>query len=203
MGVFTAVSDEEFSRWVQPAFGFSTVSALSPVEDGFQNTNYYFWGDHKKYVFTIFENTPEDYVDYYVDFVRLLAARNAPVPASLFPKISAGRWWQKKPCCISPFLPGTVLAAPGETHCYKLGRMTAHLHINSQTLSHEAGALWRGMAGHYPGQITSANDGTVAGRAPRFFTKRRSASAKILHPAASLARLSHRFASVQCLMGPG
>ena len=145
MGVFTAVTDEEFLHWVQPSFGFSKVSALSPVEDGFQNTNYYFWGDHKKYVFTIFENTPEDYVDYYVDFVRLLATRNAPVPASLFPRISAGRWWHKKPCCISPFLPGSVLATPKETHCYKLGRMTAHLHINSETYPMKPvpyGAAW-------------------------------------------------------------
>ena len=133
MGVFTTVVDEEFARWVKPAFGFSTVGALAPVEDGFQNTNYYFFGDEKKYVFTIFENIPEDYVDYYINFVRHLADRDAPVPASLYPVNSTGGRWGHKPCCISPFLPGTVLDTPRETHCYKLGRMVAHLHLNSPT----------------------------------------------------------------------
>ena len=132
MGVFTTVVDEEFSRWVQPAFGFSAVGALAPIEDGFQNTNYSFTADGKKFVFTIFENTAAEYVEYYIDFVRHLAQCDAPVPASLRPDAPTGLLWQEKLCCISPFLPGDVLDTPQETHCYKLGRMVAHLHLNSQ-----------------------------------------------------------------------
>ena len=132
MAVFTQVNNDEFIEWVKPEFGFAQASALEPITEGFQNTNYEFIGDGQKYVFTIFEKLRADQVRYYSDFMHYLGHGAVPVSVPLSPKNTSGEIWQGKPCLLAPFLPGSPQNNPEPSHCFKLGAAIAQLHLAGQ-----------------------------------------------------------------------
>lgn len=147
MAVFTHVTLDEAAAWARRHFGFTAVSALSPIAEGIENTNYLLHADNRRYVLTIFEVWDSPVVAYCADLIRHLAAQGAPAPAPLHPATAEGNSWYNKPCLLTPFIEGAPQQSPTLEKCRKMGATVAGLHRSAGSFSmnfpNPRGAAWR------------------------------------------------------------
>ncbi|MGU9952180.1 MAG: homoserine kinase [Gammaproteobacteria bacterium WSBS_2016_MAG_OTU1] len=147
MAVFTEISFAQAEAWMSEHFGFASVSSLSPIAEGIENTNYLLVADSRRYVFTIFEIWDSDMTTYYAALTRHLSASGLPVPAPLLPLSDAGSVWEGKPCCLTPFIEGESHTSPTDVECSKMGQIIADLHVAcasfSETMPNPRGSAWR------------------------------------------------------------
>ena len=128
MAVFTSVTLEQISAWTRQHFGFS-ATALTPISEGIENTNYLITVGERRYIFTILEVWDFSMARYYANFMRHIAARQTPVPAPLKPHTEDGYRWNNKPCLLCPFIDGQWQKSPTADACGQMGMITAKLHL--------------------------------------------------------------------------
>jgi len=128
MAVYTEVSFDEAALLVA-RLGLGTLTALTGIRSGIENTNYFADTECGSHVLTVFERLSFDELPFYLELMQHLAARGMPVPG---PKADAGgavlHTLQGKPAAVVDRLRGSHRLAPEATHCASLGAALARLH---------------------------------------------------------------------------
>ena len=128
MAVYTEVSFDEAASLVA-RLGLGTLTSLSGIRSGIENTNYFADTSLGSYVLTVFERLTFEQLPFYLQLMKHLAERGIPVPG---PKADASgailHTLQGKPAAIVDRLRGSHRLAPEATHCASLGAMLARMH---------------------------------------------------------------------------
>ncbi|MGI4849911.1 MAG: homoserine kinase [Janthinobacterium lividum] len=129
MAVFTPVSLDELSLWARQ-FPIGTVTSITGISSGIENSNFFIGTDRGEYVLTLFENLLFEQLPYYLELIRHLAERGVLVPA---PLASHSReilhTLHGKPAAIVSKLEGACQMAPQPVHCGAVGAMLARMHL--------------------------------------------------------------------------
>jgi len=133
MSVFTTVTAEQLSRWLQ-GYAVGSLVELRGIAAGIENTNYFVTTSHGRYVLTLFERLPAEQLPFYLDLMSHLARHGIPCPApiadrdnSLFSTLN------EKPAAIVTRLAGAPVMAPSAHHCALIGSALADMHIAART----------------------------------------------------------------------
>lgn len=129
MAVFTPVSLEELRVWMR-SFSLGSALSIRGIESGIENSNFFISTDMGEYVLTIFENLTATELRYYLELMRHLANKGAPVPLPFANNdgdiIST---LHDKPAAIVAKLNGCSLVEPSAPHCFLVGAALAKLHL--------------------------------------------------------------------------
>ena len=125
MAVFTLIAENDFVEWAGDRFPIRGVSALTPISEGIENTNYRFRADGGDFVFTVFEVWERPQVEYYAALLAHLDEAGVPAPRPVGDRVDV---WAGKPCVIVPFFEGESLLSPTVEHCRLMGGQVAALH---------------------------------------------------------------------------
>ncbi|MBW8073081.1 MAG: homoserine kinase [Ferrovum sp.] len=144
MAVFTTVSPEELSLWLEH-YPVGTLQDLVPIAAGIENTNYFVHTSTGRYVLTLFEKLQPQELPYYLGLMNHLAAQGLPCPAPLLNQQRQFHTLLKgKPTSLVTRLNGQSQTHPTVDHCIALGHMVAHLH--------QAALTFEGVQGNPRGQ---------------------------------------------------
>lgn len=129
MAVFTPVSLDDISQWIQQ-FPLGKALALKGISSGIENSNFFLTTERGDYVLTLFENLSFEQLPFYLRLMDHLAARGILVPAPI-----ANRHGELcvalhgKPAAIVSKLDGSSQMAPRPAHCGAVGAMLARMHL--------------------------------------------------------------------------
>ena len=135
MAVYTALSDDEVTGFIQP-LDLGALFSVSGVASGIENTNYFVETATGSYVLTLFERLTADELPFYLHLMKHLAARGIPVPDPV--ANSAGdilHEIEDKPAVIVNRLPGQSVVAPSPAQCRAVGEVLARMHVAGQDYS--------------------------------------------------------------------
>jgi len=128
MAVYTELSFEQAERFVQ-ALGRGRLTALQPIAEGIENTNYFASTEQGEWVLTLFERLSFEELPFYLHYMQHLAQRGLPVAE---PQADAqGRILhrlQGRPAALLNRLGGRHVDAPDLRHIEQMGEMLARLH---------------------------------------------------------------------------
>ena len=128
MAVYTEVTPDEASALLR-RLGLGALQALTPIQGGIENTNYFVDADGGRFVLTLFERLTAAELPFYLELMRHLAQRGLPVPG---PRADAGgvilHSVAGKPAALVDRLRGTHPLAPDAQHCAALGTALARMH---------------------------------------------------------------------------
>jgi homoserine kinase type II len=135
MAVFTPVSLHTAQSFVSQFPSISSLSSLSPIAQGIENSNYHLRSSQNiSYILTLFENRvqPDD-VPYFAALMDFLFQKNLPVAEVI--KNNQGKLHhtlENKPCLITSFLPGHITKNPSPDQTQNIGLFLATLHNTSK-----------------------------------------------------------------------
>ncbi|WP_332813206.1 homoserine kinase [Ramlibacter sp.] len=149
MAVFTEVPEEEARKLAQ-RLGLGEFVALSGIQGGIENTNYFLSteqeGRRREWVLTLFERLGFEQLPFYLHLMKHLAHRGIPVPdpqgdsdGDILHRLCG------KPAAVVDRLPGHSELAPIAAHCAAVGEMLARLHLAGRDFDRSQPNL-RGLA---------------------------------------------------------
>ena len=129
MAVFTPLSLDDVTRLLAH-YTLGEVESFEPISAGIENTNYFVTTRRGRWVLTLFERLTAAQLPFYLELMRHLALKGLPVPA---PQVNhAGGLLSEarsKPAAIVTRVPGRWIAAPGVSHCTRIGTLLARMHL--------------------------------------------------------------------------
>ncbi|MCA0175497.1 MAG: homoserine kinase [Proteobacteria bacterium] len=147
MAVYTEVS-EAAAQALLDHLHLGPLQALSPIEAGIENTNYFVTACGGRWVLTLFERLSHAELPFYLGLMRHLAQQGLPVPAPCAD--AAGHLVHTvagKPAALVQRLGGRDVVAPDAAHCHAAGAMAALLHMHAVDFAlaqpNARGADWR------------------------------------------------------------
>ena len=146
MSVFTTVSTEELSTWLE-RYSIGTLVGLKGIAAGIENTNYFVTTTHGRYVLTLFERLSAADLPFYLNLMSHLARHGIPCPAPIADCDNAllGSL-NGKPATLVTCLPGAPQMAPGVAHCRVIGSVLADMHLAGRSygavLDNPRGPKW-------------------------------------------------------------
>lgn len=129
MAVYTEVSDEELSAFVQ-AYGIGAILAFKGIAEGVENSNYFLHTEAGSYILTLYEKrVREADLPFFIGLMEHLSGRGLTCPQPLRTRSgeALGRL-AGRPAAIVTFLDGLSLKRPGPRHCEAVGAALARLH---------------------------------------------------------------------------
>ena len=140
MAYYTKINKLEFKKYLKN-YSFGDLYYFKGINEGIENTNYFFKTKYNKYVLTIYENKiteriKEKNLSFFIDLVNFLRKRKFPCPKILYSNNNKQlNFHKKKQYTIIDFVEGKIAKKINFQHCYKLGRTLAILH--KKTLNFE------------------------------------------------------------------
>ena len=140
MAYYTKINKLEFKKYLKN-YSFGDLYYFKGINEGIENTNYFFKTKYNKYVLTIYENKiteriKEKNLSFFIDLVNFLRKRKFPCPKILYSNNNKQlNFHKKKQYTIIDFVEGKIAKKINFQHCYKLGRTLATLH--KKTLNFE------------------------------------------------------------------
>ena len=129
MAVFTPVSLEQLSDWIQQ-FPLGRATSIRGISSGIENSNFFIGTERGEYVLTLFEKLHIEQLPFYLELMRHLAQRGIPVPAPVPSDSGAiANLLNDKPAAIVSKLEGESQLDPQPVHCAALGDMLARMHL--------------------------------------------------------------------------
>ncbi|MBI5014545.1 MAG: homoserine kinase [Deltaproteobacteria bacterium] len=146
MGVYTSLDAAEVTAFLA-GYGLGRVSALEPIREGIENTNYRVTAGtpERRYVLTVFERDAPEVVAETLRLTAELSARGVPCPGPLAARGTGAllSTLRGKPASLVPFVDGEAVMAPGNEHLEALGRALAELHLAGADLPFDRGGAHR------------------------------------------------------------
>ncbi|HET6720926.1 MAG TPA: homoserine kinase [Rhodocyclaceae bacterium] len=162
MSVFTPVPAEQLAVWLEQ-YQAGTSTALTPIAEGVENTNYFLDTTTGAFVLTLFERLDPAALPFYLGLMHALAARRVSAPTPLLDR--HGRLFSPlcgKPAALVSRLSGRPVDNPGTVHCAAIGDWLARLHLAladfSPRHSNPRGATWRATTAEQVRPFLSAED---------------------------------------------
>ena len=151
MSVYTSVSPEQLSAWLEP-HPVGRLLDLQGIAAGIENTNYFVTTTGGRFVLTLFEKLRPEELPFYLGLMAHLSARGIACPRPI--PDQDGRLFGElcgKPATLVSRLPGRDIESPDSGHCASVGSMLARMHLAGadypQTMPNPRGLLWwRGAA---------------------------------------------------------
>ncbi|HQO16555.1 MAG TPA: homoserine kinase [Methylotenera sp.] len=138
MSVFTTVTQQELSTWLQN-YSIGTLVELKGISSGITNTNYFVTtqsndGTRSKYVLTLFEQNNIEDLPYFIDLMSHLSTHGIPCPKP----VADGQGvclgvLNGKPAALVSCLLGQDVQQPNLAQCAEVGRVLAKMHLAGQT----------------------------------------------------------------------
>jgi homoserine kinase type II len=146
MSVFTRVTQEELSTWLQ-GYALGSLVQLQGIAAGIENTNYFVTTTRGRYVLTLFEKLTAAELPFYLDLMGHLARHGVPCPAPIADREDRTlRELNGKPATLVTCLQGVPVMAPEVAHCEIIGGALADLHVAGRTfkthLENPRGPKW-------------------------------------------------------------
>jgi homoserine kinase type II len=146
MAVFTPVSRDELSHWLQ-SFELGELLGFEGIGAGIENSNFFVDATGGRFVLTLFERLSAGELPFYLGLMRHLAARDIacpdPVPDRNGRLLSA---LNGKPAALVTRLAGRDCMDPGLAHCRLVGETLARMHLAAVdypgTLPNLRGLAW-------------------------------------------------------------
>lgn len=135
MSVYTAVDAGQLSPWLS-RHGIGAPTALTPIPEGIENTNYFVTTGQGEFVLTLFERLTSSELEFYLALLSHLAAQGIPCPTPLTDDagVLLGEL-NGKPAAIMSRLPGKSALVPGQPHCAAVGTLLAELHLAAESFT--------------------------------------------------------------------
>lgn len=128
MAVFTQVSTDELSRWLE-GYELGKLVRFEGIASGIENSNFFVDTEAGRFVLTLFEVLDAEQLPFYLRLMQHLAARGIPCPdpvpdhrGELFGSLNG------KPAAFVTRLAGHVEMNPDLRHCASIGRLAARMH---------------------------------------------------------------------------
>jgi homoserine kinase type II len=134
MSVFTTVSPEQLSAWLEQYPAIGSVRELKGIASGITNTNYFVITDTQRYVLTLFEHHSADELPYFLNLMAHLSAQGVACPkpvANLRHEYLSEL--NDKPAAMVSCLNGTDLKKPTPEHCAQVGDFLARMHLAARS----------------------------------------------------------------------
>lgn len=129
MAVFTTVTPQQLGPWLAN-HSIGTLTALTGIPSGIENTNYFVTTTQGHYVLTLFEKLQAHELPFYLGLMSHLSSHGIPCPkpiADLDDRFLGSL--NGKPAAIVTRLDGAPLDQPDAAHCAQAGAMLANLHL--------------------------------------------------------------------------
>lgn len=129
MAVFTSLAPAEVASFLA-GYELGTLTELSGIASGIENTNYFVTTTAGAFVLTLFERLHASDLPFYLRLMHHLAAHGVPVPDPMADR--QGRVLQElkgKPAALVTRLPGHSELDPGPAHCAQVGACLARMHL--------------------------------------------------------------------------
>ena len=136
MAYYTKINKSEFKKYLEN-YSLGNLYYFKGIDEGIENTNYFFRTKSKKSVLTIYENKiteriKEKNLIFFIDLVNFLRKEKFPCPKILYNNNSKQlNSYKNKQFTIIEFVNGKLPKKINFQHCYKLCRTLATLHIKS------------------------------------------------------------------------
>jgi len=133
LAYYTKINKLEFKKYLKN-YSFGDLYYFKGINEGIENTNYFFKTKYNKCVLTIYENKiteriKEKNLSFFIDLVNFLRKRKFPCPKILYNNNNKQlNFHKKKQYTIIDFVEGKIVKKINFKHCYKLGRTLATLH---------------------------------------------------------------------------
>ncbi|SDM48099.1 homoserine kinase [Oryzisolibacter propanilivorax] len=145
MAVFTVVSNKE-ARDLLRRLQLGKLLALTGIEGGIENTNYFVSCEGGEFVLTLFERLTAEQLPFYLHLMQHLARAGIPVPdpqpdrrGAILHQVAG------KPAALATRLRGKSQLAPQAAHCAAVGAMLARMHLAGRDYERQQPNL-RGLA---------------------------------------------------------
>ena len=135
MAVFTRVLRDELQTWLTD-YSVGTLIDFCGIESGIENTNYFVTTSEGEFVLTLFEVLQPQELPFYLNFMAHLANHGIPCPRPIanLQNQYLGEL-KNKPASLVSRLEGTSVLKPTATHCAKVGKLLANMHLAGKSLN--------------------------------------------------------------------
>ena len=133
MAYYTKINKLEFKKYLKD-YSLGNLNYFKGINEGIENTNYFFKTKSNKYVLTIYENKiteriKEKNLFFFVELINFLRKVKFPCPKILYNnKNKQLNSYKNKQFTIIDFVKGKIEKKISIQHCYKLGKILATLH---------------------------------------------------------------------------
>ena len=84
MAYYTKITKKEFQKYIQN-YSIGELSYFEGIDEGIENTNYFFKTKAQKYVLTIYENKITERIkqknlSFFIELINFLRKKNFPTP---------------------------------------------------------------------------------------------------------------------------
>jgi homoserine kinase type II len=130
MAVYTKVTEDEARNFLQ-AYDVGELTALTPIRQGIENSNYFLDTTAGHYVLTLFEKRVQaSDLPFFMQLMQHLAAKGLPCPRPVLGHDGkAERALNGRPACLVTCLTGKVPEFLTPDHCFEVGQALARLHL--------------------------------------------------------------------------
>ena len=133
MAYYTKINKSEFERYLKN-YSFGDIYNFKGIEEGIENTNYFFKTKSKKYILTIYENKiteriKEKNLSFFIELINFLRKKNFPCPKIFYNNNNQQlNSYKNKQFAVIDFVEGKIAKKISFRHCYYLGKTLALLH---------------------------------------------------------------------------
>jgi homoserine kinase type II len=132
MAVFTPV-DLDQAQSLADRLNLGTVTELTGIEGGIENTNYFLTTEQGEYVLTLFERLGFEQLPFYLFLMKHLAHAGVAVPDPVADAMGEVLFsLQDKPTAVVHRLKGRSILSPQASHCATVGAALARMHLAGQ-----------------------------------------------------------------------
>ena len=165
MAVYTKVTDDEARQFLL-AYAVGELTALRPIRQGIENSNYFLDTTQGRFVLTLFEKRVHAAdLPFFMGLMEHLAVQGLPCPQPIKGRDGkAERMLNDRPACLVSRLNGMVPEFITPDHCHELGQALARLHLAGRTAPvHRANdlglAAWQLLAKQCAGRADEVQQG--------------------------------------------
>jgi len=133
LAYYTKINKSEFERYLKN-YSFGDIYNFKGIEEGIENTNYFFKTKSKKYILTIYENKiteriKEKNLSFFIELINFLRKKNFPCPKIFYNNNNQQlNSYKNKQFAVIDFVEGKIAKKISFRHCYYLGKTLALLH---------------------------------------------------------------------------